>query len=247
MIESPTPFFWPAKMRLTRPLAVTIGLLTAPLTAQTLPRLDPKGITQGVDTLIVTYGQQTIGRSIMATEVLTEVGRRVVRQGYTFENARGDASHDTLWVDAVTLLPVREVRTNSLGRFVVAYGAKEIVTLHTSPAGETDTSRTRVTGQVYASATLELLARSLPLAGGLEVPVSLHYGAPSGRSVVEATFRVPRADSLRDKDGTVHRVWIVTVGAAGEQTTFWVDQEDRRVLQFDTEEGEAVIHFRRGS
>ena len=226
-------------------LAASIALLAAPLAAQTLPRLDSKAISPGVDTFFVTYGPQTIGRSLQALEAVTEGGRGAWRQGYAFQSAEGDVSTDTLWVDAATLLPIREVRTNSLGRFVVSYGVKEIVTVHNPPGGEPATTRVPVAGPIYASATLELIARALPLAGGLEVPVLLYYGAPSSRAGVPMTFRVPRADSLRSKDGVVRQVWIVTVGPAGEQTTFWIDQESRRVLQFDTEEGSAVIQFRR--
>ena len=226
-------------------VATTLALLAAPISAQSLPHLDPKAIQPGVDTFFVTYGPQTLGRSIQETVAESEEGRAVWRQAYRFESAGGEVSTDSLWVDAATLLPIREVRSNSLGLFAVGYGAKGIITLHTPPSGAPARTRTPISGPVYASATLELIARSLPLAGGLEVPVSLFYGPPSTRGVVPMTYRVPQADSLRSKEGVVRRVWIVTVGAEGERTTFWIGQEDRRVLQFNTEEGNAVISFRR--
>jgi hypothetical protein len=233
--------FW-----LTRTVCCSaLMLFASPLAAQATHPVDGRLILPSVDTFRVSYGGQVIGRGIQITEQVVEEGVPALRQTYTFESSGGDMSTDTLLMDASTLRPIREARASAAGRFKLEFRDKEIATVTLEASSEPATTRTAVDGQVFSSAALEAVVRALPLVDGMQANLDLYYPPPSKRGAVTVSARVIRSEAIVTRNGGSRSAWVVVAGERGEATTFWIDKVNRQLLQIDTEEGSAVIQFRR--
>jgi hypothetical protein len=230
----------------TDPFVGTLAVLivASQLPAQTSPP-DGRLLSPSVDTFSVSYGTQIIGQGVQVTEQVFEAGAATWKQTYTFVSTRGTISTDTLLMDARTLRPIREARVSDAGRFRFEFRADEIISISLTDTARPVTTRARLVPGTYASAALAAVVRSLPLADGLQVTLSLFYPLPSQRGSATLVTRVLRSEPVSVRDQSPRAAWVVVAGAPGEATTFWIDKQDRRVLQFDTEEGSALIRFRR--
>lgn len=215
-----------------------------PLVAQTSQPADGRLLRVGIDSFTVSYGGQMIGRAVQATERAVEGGVRAWKQAYAFTSAHGEVSTDTLLMDGMSLRPLREARVNTLGRFNVAFTPREVVTISQAADAKPVTRHAPIDGPIYSSAALDAVVRALPLRDGLATTITFFYPVPSDRGAVGIKIRVTGSDSLT-MGGRVRSAWVVVAGDPGEATTFWIDKTDHTVLQFDTEEGQAVIKFRR--
>jgi hypothetical protein len=234
-----------AIVHLSRTTACILGLSASTLSAQSSLPLDGRRLSAGVDSFTVTYGGQTIGRSIQATDSSTEGGSRVWRQAYAFYGAGGDVSTDTLIMDRLTLRPLREARVSSAGRFAFRFGANQVEVTQLSDSGATSATRVPLVRPAYSSAALDPIVRALPLALGMTAEIDLYYPPPAQRGASRVTARVLRDDEVAVGQGTRQPAWVVVIGAPGEATTFWIAKNTRQVLQFDTQQGAATIEFRR--
>jgi len=200
----------------------------------------------GIDTFAVSYSGQVIGRGIQVLEASSGAGVITWKQTYTFRSQGGDESTDTLFMDGATLRPIREARASAVGRFSIDFTPKEIVSTSLVVDGGPVTTRTPLTAPVFSSASLETVVRSLPLGDGMQSTVDLYYPPPSTTGAVTISIHVVRSEEVPARRGSAPRAaWVVVAGAPGKATTYWVDKADRTLLQFDTEEGSAVIAFRR--
>jgi hypothetical protein len=221
-------------------LACTLLLATAPLEAQ----VDGRHLRPGTDTLTISYQGQVIGRSILVTRAVKENGADAWSQAYHFRSAQGSESWDSLWVDARSLLPLRELRGSDGERTVIRWSRTAVTTVDHA-AGDSTTHTTDLTGAVHASASLAEVASALPLAAGFNTSVTFFYPRPSTYGAVATTMQVTGPETVQVRGRGARKAWVVsTYGAAG-RSVFWVDVKDRSVLQFDTYEGMARIEFRR--
>jgi len=225
--------------------AFALILLAASLQAQATQPVNGSLLRPGVDTFTVSYGGQVIGRGIQVLSEALPAAPAAWKQTYTFQSLDGDASTDTLFMDRLTLRPIREARASSVGRFSIAFQPQEIVSISLAAVGGPVTTRTPLAAPVFSSASLEAVVRSLPLANGMQATVDLFYPLPATTGARQLGIRVVRSEAVATRGGGSRTAWVVVAGEPGEATTFWVDKADRTLLQFDTEEGSALIQFRR--
>lgn len=219
---------------------------TSPLGAQSALSIDGSLLRSGVDTFNVLHGGQAVGRGVQSTVAITEHGSRAWLQTYAFRSNAGDVSTDTLLMDALTLRPLREARVSALGRFAFTFTPTEVVTWTFAAAGDSTAQRTDLAEGVFSSAALDAVVRALPLTEGMTAQVLFYYPLPATRGMVPMTIRVARSDTVSaDDGGSQQAAWVVVAGEPGQRTIFWVDKMDRSIIQFDSEEGSAVIQFRR--
>lgn len=225
--------------------AIAVWSIASPLSAQSTVPVDGRLLRAGTDTFVVSYAGNIIGRGVMQTQRIDDGGIAAWRQVYVFQSAAGDASSDTLIMNANTLQPIREARASSAGHFVMRFSNAEVVTTTLSEGRPPVESRLVLATPMFSSAALDAIVQTLPLSSGMHADIGLFYPAPSPRGVVRTTVRVVGTEEVATP-GTKPRIaWVVVTGGQEDETKYWIDKEKRVVLKYDTHEGPALIEFRR--
>ena len=200
-------------------------------TAQPRPTLPDR-----LDTLTVRYAGSVIGRGIMHW---TRRNGELV-QTYAWTSAYdGGRVIDSLFSDAATLVPRREVRVAGDTVRELTFSTRGISS-RTFERG-TVVDETSVAGSgLFSSASIELLAASMPLSVGAAADFKTYHAPPSRLALQATRITVAARETV---DGRV--AWRVTASTPGGGSTFWIDEATRTVLRMDTREGDAVITFRR--
>ncbi len=213
-------------------LPALLVLLPTGLAAQSPPALPSRH-----DTLTARYGETVIGRGIM----------HWARQGaeflqvYIWTSAHDGATvTDSLFADARTLQPRREVRVLADTAIIVSYedSALRIRTLVAGLQAEERSVPRPATA--YSSASLEALAAAMPQTVGASATFDTYFAPPSPHQWRTTRIRVEATEVVGGR-----LAWRVVAETPGGGTTFWVDEATRTVLQSDTREGSALITFRR--
>jgi hypothetical protein len=222
-------------------LASTLLLVASPLAAQ----VDGRLLRPGTDSFTVSYQGEVIGRSIQVTREVTENGAAAWARAYRFQGTDGAVSWDSLWVDARTLRPLRELRGSEEGRTLIRWTPAAVSAIEYTNAGDSTVHQVELSGVVYASASFDAIARTLPLAAGMTTTIALHYPPPARTGTVTGTVWVSGPETAEVRGRGPRKAWVVSVDGTAGKTVFWVDVKDRTLLQFDTYEGMAKIEFRR--
>jgi hypothetical protein len=208
--------------------------------------IDGSLIPAAVDTFSVLYGGHVLGHGVTEhTRVQTEAGPQLL-QVYTWRPSGTDGVIvDSLFSDAASLRSVREVRVLGDTVIEVRFG-DDAIRVTTRVAGTKAGEAVVPAGEpVYSSAALALLAAAGPLASGYEAEIRSYYAPPAAAGVVPLRLRVLASEPVIDRTGAERDAWVVHATTLSGGTTYWIDKQNRTVLQYDTREGSALIEFRR--
>lgn len=232
-----------------RHMAVTAILLGSGLSripsAQAKLPFDGRRLLAATDTFVANYSGSPIGRGIGRLERRQEGGTSVWHQAYAFRAANGAVSTDTLVVDALTLRPIREVRTSDLGRFEIAYGRGEVTTRQFVAGKPPTVTRDTLGPSTLATAALQAVAQSFDHVLNARAELDLYNPAPGPARRVRGTVQVVRSEDVPDRSGGRRAAWVVEARVEGDVTTYWIDRASRAVLRYQTTEGPALIEFHR--
>jgi hypothetical protein len=214
--------------------------------AQELLEADGRLIPHGVDTMTVSYAGQVIGHGITERSRVDAADGVLLLQVYTWRPAGGGmVIVDSLFSDAASLRSVREVRVLGDTVIEVRFG-DDAIRVTTRVAGTKAGEAVVPAGEpVYSSAALALLAAAGPLASGYEAEIRSYYAPPAAAGVVPLRLRVLASEPVIDRTGAERDAWVVHATTLSGGTTYWIDKQNRTVLQYDTREGPALIEFRR--
>lgn len=221
-------------------IVLAISATPADLLAQQRPPIDGRLLPLATDTFVVLYGDMVIGQSIM--QRFAEEERLV--QVYTWRASTGEVIVDSLWTDHRTLRPIREARVAGANVEEVMFGPDTLIVVRRN-AGRMSRSVLPNQPSAYSSASLDALAAALDLRDGLAQDVLLYYAPPASLGYVTTRVEVQRSERVRTTDGQESDAWVLAATTPGGGSTFWIDKATRALLMFDTQEGDATIHFRR--
>jgi hypothetical protein len=193
-------------------------------------------LPERLDTLTVRFAETVIGRGVM--HWTRQNGTHL--QVYVWTSAfDGSSVTDSLFSDARTLRPQREVRVAGDTTHVIEF-TDQGVTARTIAGGAIVSVTRVVEAGLYSSASIEALAASMPLESGASAEFRTYYAPPSRHGALTTRFKVVSREAMSGRPA-----WRVTASTPGGGSAFWVDEATRTVLLMETREGEAVITFRR--
>ncbi len=191
------------------------------------------------DTMIVRLDGNVIGRGITQWQRLGLEQLQV----YTWLSALdADTVTDSLFVDPSTLRPIRETRVTRDTTFQVHF-TRDTLFVSRLFGGRTVTSFTVApTTELYSSASIEMLAATMPLRNGASRSVLAFFAPPAARGT-EWVVLVVRSRTLVSG----RAAWRVVANRRADSTAYWVDEATRRILQFDEFEGPTRVVIRPAS
>jgi hypothetical protein len=209
------------------------------------PAVDGRLLREGVDTFNVSFAGEVLGRGIISRSRVDAANRQQLLQVHTWSLGFGGTIVDSLFSDATSLRSIRQVRVVGDTTIEVTYRG-DSAHVETRPSSDSTARRSlALAAGAYSSAALDALVAGLPLAENFEARLRFYYAPPSGRGVEQITVSVAATDRVRDRSGRERDAWVVLAETAGGGTVYWIDQETRSVLKFDTKEGAALLEFRR--
>ena len=213
--------------------------------AQAVRNVDTKWLRTGVDTFKVSYAGNLLGHGITSRSRSGPTGASQLVQVYTWRDAQGGWTVDSLFADARSLATVREVRLDADTLTAVTYTPTAIeVSVGDRKGGPVRKALVSASG-VLSSATLDAIVASSPLSSTFAREYRFFYAPPSKHGIVPVRVRVTGAERITDRAGRERETWVVAAATPSGGTVFWVDKETRAILKYDTREGPAVIEFRR--
>ena len=219
-------------MTLERRLLLALSMICTPLAAQQRAALPARH-----DTLVVRYGETVIGRGVLQW---SRNGSELL-QVYVWTSAMDGVSvTDSLFADASTLLPRREVRVLGDTTVVVEFGPGSLRVRTVAAGRDVEADSKPLPRGLFSSASIEALAASMPLETGATSRVAVFYAPPAKFGTRDTEIRVVGSEVLAGRSA-----WRVEAATVLGGTTFWIDAATRTVLQSDTREGDALITFRR--
>ena len=202
-----------------------------------------------VDTVAVTV--EMPGRVVpfaTAIESLRRVrraGRDAWEQSYQWFGNDGSRTADTLWFDAVTLVPLENHRHNGAHDATTIFRPSGASTRLTPRGGSEQVSDTSVAGPLFASGEFAALIRSAPLSDAFATTYALYYGPPRA-SVRPGPFRVVRSETIKSRSGMAVECWVVDAALSEGLNTFYISKADRRVVRLvNHEDPNAAFVFTR--
>ena len=236
--------------------------VSAPITTSATPaatpvshattRLDPRWVRPGTDTMIMTRsgdfssvafrnegpGRQQVGMTIQSIAPMTDrLGRHAFEVSFEQRDENSVVDKTTTWVDASTLLPLRQEAHLDDGRLVtLIYGGGQVLAVDLVPGHQSHAFSTPVPDSAYAAAAIDLLLRALPLANDYRTSIPLYF--PSDGTMFSMNVRVEGQETLTTRAGRTMDCWVVAADLPGEVTEhFWIDLHDHmlvRILAHDT-------------
>ena len=225
------------------------GITPAGAQAGSLPDARPDGrlLRPAVDSIIVIARSadraDTVGRAVQSLESIA--GRRGNEwlQVYRSFESDGSTAVDSLVMDSRTLRPLRESRHNVMGVLHLTYSASGARGLIEPSGGSPRMFDTTFTAPVFASASVDAVARALPLDSGYTSKLDLYYPFPAPLGVRRVEVSVVGSERVPDQAGRQVECWVVHVTTPGAFTRFWIDKSSRRLVQ--TADGyDTLILFR---
>ena len=234
-----------SKLHRTVVVVLAIYFVIARYCAAQAPTIDGRLLPTGVDTFSVSFGGSVIGRGIMARSRVRVGNRREVLQVYHWNPVHGEASVDSLFVDATSLHSIRELRVVADTVTETTFASDSVLVEMRLRRG-TVVRRSSAPGKsVYSSAILDGIVSASPLANGFHAEPTFLLAAPLTRGVVPISVRVVSSERVPDHAGTYREAWVVSAATPSGETVFWIEKSSRIVLKYDTHEGAALIEFRR--
>jgi hypothetical protein len=233
-------------MRIASLAVAVLVAASAPASAQHL-RIDGSRLRPATDTfytLVVSPGRvDTTGWATQSLSRSSLRGNDVWTQVYRWHDRDGSGSIDSLTMD-MSLLPLSERRSTSLGSVTVVYSGSRIHAAIQPASGAQRVLDTAFASTVYASASLDALARALAPAN-VSTSVDLYYPFPAPLGVRPGSFEIRSSATIVGPGGATVPCWVVASHTGGGVTTFWISKTTGEVVQFDDNEGGTVFRFRR--
>lgn len=237
-------------LRITLIAACSGALLSASsavTAAQTqLPSVDGRLLRAGVDTFVATVqhgdATDTTGVAIQSYERVTWNGQPAWLQVYRWIEPGGRAPTDSLTMDAETLRPLAEARYQVRGTAHLVYSPGHVHADEDPSDGPPTTRDTPLPRPVFSSATMDALARALPLADGYETQVDFLFFFPVPNVVVPGRIVVTGSETVEDRAGRPVECWVVQVL---DGTMFWIDKSSRMILRYATLDHGNITHYQR--
>lgn len=233
-------------MRTPLLLIVALIVASAPVVAQP-PRFDGSRLRTTNDTfytLVVSADRvDTMG---WATQSLTRFrtgGSQAWAQVYRWHGRDGSESLDSL-VMSMDLLPLTEARTTDVGSVEVAYSGPRVRASIQPTAGVARKLDTTFVAIVYASASIDAIARVLPSTGRAR-SLAFYYPFPAPFGVRPGLLEPSGVATIKGPNGDDIPCRVVIARTGGGVTTFWIAKATGKVVQFDDKEGDTVFRFRR--
>lgn len=216
-----------------------------PIPAQTGGNVDTKWLRTGIDTFKVSYAGALLGHGVTSLTRSSPTDPSQLVQVYTWRDAQGGWTVDSLFSDAKSLATIREVRVDPDTLVAMSYTSTAIeVSVRDRKGGPVRKTLIAASG-VLSSATLIAIVASAPLSPTFDHEYRFFYAPPSKLGIVPIRVRVTGAERTNDRAGRERDAWVIAAGTPSGGTVFWVDKETRAILKYDTREGPAVIEFRR--
>lgn len=214
---------------------IAVLLCAAAASGQARTARGPRAIlVPTTDTIAVTVqsrGQTfPFATAFRSVRHVTRDNRAAVELTYQWRGNDGSATADTLWIDARSMAPIENHRHNGSQDAVTTFDASSAHTRYTLTGMKEQRADTSVAGRLYASAELEDLIRSAPLALGYHGAYALYYGPP-GQLIRRATFRVVGSQTIEARNGKRTECWVVDAPLTEGLNTFFISKADRRVIR----------------
>jgi hypothetical protein len=226
--------------------------LTATPVSRGASHFDPQWVRPGTDTMIITRSgdmssvafrsegpsRQEIGMTIQTITPMTDrLGRHAFEVSFEQRDENSIVDETTTWVDANTLLPLRQEAHLGNGRLVtLIYGDGQVMAVDLIPGHQSHAFSTPVPDSAYAAAAIDLLLRALPLATDYRTSIPLYF--PSDGTMFSLEVRVEGRENLTTRAGKIMDCWVVAADFPGQVTEhFWIDQHDHtlvRILAHET-------------
>ena len=222
----------------------------AAVTSRVDSRIDAHWVKPGTDTMIMTRagdvssvsfhrsaeadspGRQEIGMTIQTVRTVTDQqGRRAFEVAFEQREADAIVARATTWVDALTLLPIRQEAQMGAGRVVtLVYGSGQALGVDMTPGQPTHGFNTTVPDSAYTAGAIDLLLRALPLAADYRTAVPVYF--PADQAMFNIAVRVVGRETLKTRGGRAADCWLVAADFPGGVTEqFWVDAQDHTMIR----------------
>ncbi len=222
----------------------------------TAGRIDTRWVHAGTDTMIMTragdvssvsfrrVGQadgpsrHEIGMTVQAVRPVTDsLGRATLEVAFEEHNTDGLVGQITTWVDASTLLPVRQEAHLDGNRVVtLVYGGGQAVGADIAPGRSPHTFNMAVPDSAYTAGSIDLLLRALPLAAEYRTTVPVYF--PADQALFPLPIRVVGRETIVTRAGRAADCWLVAADFPGGVTEqFWIETQDHtmvRILAHDS-------------
>jgi hypothetical protein len=218
-------------------------------------RLDPRWLRAGTDTMIMTRagdissvsfhraghddspGRHEIGMTIQTVRSTDQMGHAALEVGFEEQNTEGVVALVTTWVDASTLLPLRQEAHLDGDRVItLVYGGGQALGVDLAPGRESHTFNMTVPDSAYTAGEIDLLLRSLPLAADYRTTVPVYF--PADKALFPLPIRVAGRETITTRAGRAADCWLVAVDFPGGVTEqFWIEAQDHglvRILAHDS-------------
>jgi len=188
------------------------------------------------DTMIVRIGNDIIGRGITTWQ---RFGLEQL-QVYTWVSALdGETITDSLFTDPSTLRPIRESRVTGDTTYLVHFTHDTLFISRLFNGQSTTSHAVAPSPDLYSSASVGMLAATMPLQRGASRSSLVFYGPPSQRGTQWVVLLVRSREMLSGR-----AAWRVVANRRADSTAYWVDEATRRILQIDEFEGTTRVTFR---
>jgi hypothetical protein len=182
--------------------------------------------------------RQQIGMTIQTiTPVTDSLGRHAFEVAFEQRDDHSVVDRTTSWLDASTLLPLRQEAQLDGGRVVtLIYGGGQVVAFDMTPGRRSHAFASDVPDTAYAAAAVDLLLRALPLGIGYRTTIPLYF--PSDGTIFPLAVRVEGRETITNRAGRPMDCWLVAADFPGDVTEhFWIDEHDHtlvRILAHET-------------
>jgi hypothetical protein len=211
--------------------ATALSAQTSTAPALTLPTLPARH-----DTMLVRIGANVIGRGIT---VWQRFGLEQL-QVYTWTSAEdGDTVIDSLFADPNTLRPIRETRVTRDTSYLVHFTRDTLFVSRLFEGKSTTSHSAAASPDLFSSASVDMLAATMPLQRGASRSVLTYYAPPSKSGTQWVVLLVRSREMLNGR-----AAWRVVANRRADSSVVWVDEATRRILQRDEFEGAMRVTFR---
>ena len=173
--------------------------------------------------------------------VRDRAGHEVLEVAFEQRDTSAVVAQTTTWVDARSLLPLRQLAVLEQGRLVtLTFGGRRVAMLDSTPGQAAQSYAALLPDSAYASSALDLVLRALPLAAGYQATVPLYF--PAEQMVFPLAVRVEGIERITQRSGRAAVCWVVAAEFPGEITErFWIDQRSHAMVRILAHEGPMAL------
>src|SRR5690606_34678331 len=159
-------------------------------------------------------------------------GERIWLVTRAAEDATGEATLDSIWMDRYDLRTIRTVRRNSEGTTTMEFNRRQVRTDRVTPDGKRRSWRGMHTAEPYSLVGIELVFGVLPL----RLRATGAFPVVSGMGDILEWLSYEVVDVSQEArpvtGGVIFRpVWLVEATLGRERINFWIDPDDRAVIR----------------